>query len=647
MGSIVSTLCSLDARPFNDLCDTKCLFDKHTFVYSDEMALHSRPALARGGQRSFDDMGVALADATFCVIDLETTGTSSVEDEICEIGAVKVRGGEVLGTFSTFVCPPVPIPGRITVLTGIADSMVRHAPPLTAALPALLEFLGDAIIVGHNVRFDVGFLQAALARHGYDPLDAPAIDTLPLARRLLVGEVPNHRLGTLAAALDLAHQPSHRALADALATADLLHLLIERAAGFGVLALDDLLTLPTAAGHPEAAKLALTTSLPRSGGIYLFRSAAGRVLYVGKAANLRSRTRSYFTSDQRKKVGPLLAQTERIDFKRCESPLESEVLELRVIRACAPPFNRAGTTIKKPYFLRFEPSTIAGGPPRLVVGTAAPQAGVAAIGPVAGRAAAQGLADAIRAAGVSTESLSELLLADENRDGSQPGGNAEDLVAQRLDDAMRSAAAAERFETAARLRDHLIAWSAPFTRAQRIDRLRRAGRIELAWRPPGMPGRALRIDHGILAASAPLPGRSERPTAMNALAGSRTPSSSSEMLTSAARQLSLGSATEAWDWHPVEAAPSSPGSPECGPIDPAVADELLLVARWLERHERHVTITSITGEWLPAPRSLVAVATPRQLRATKEAERAAGSARGRRRGRVTGGTYAPPGQARR
>lgn len=657
MSSIVSTQSAADARPFSSGRDTKYQFDKHLFVYAEQMALHYRPASPRPGQRSFDDLGTSLSETTFCVVDLETTGTSSAEDEICEIGAVRVRGGEVLGTFSTFVCPPVPIPGRITVLTGIADAMVRHAPPLTAVLPALLEFVGDAVIVGHNVRFDVGFLQAALERHDYPPLDAPAVDTLPLARRLLSGEVPNHRLGTLAAALDLPHQPSHRALADALATADLLHVLLERAGGFGVAALDDLLSLPTAAGHPDAAKLALTARLPRSGGVYLFRSSTGRVLYVGKAANLRARTRSYFTTDRRRKVGPLLAQTARIDFKRCASPIEAEVIELRLIRACNPEFNRAGKSVGKRYYVRFEPSSITGGPRRLVLGTAAATPGIAAIGPLAGRSTGQALVDAIRASNVSTDDLADCLL----RGVASPSGSsterssrtdvgvvrdrapddtsdAEALVAQALETQMRRAATAERFETAARLRDHLVAWTEQFARTRRLARVRAAGVVDLDWRPPDRPGRALRIDHGVLVAAAPL--GDEAGTSAGVPAGG-------PKAAAGARQLALESHEQAWDWHPVEAAPVPPGKPEKGPTDPAIEDELLLVAKWLERHEAHLKITAITGEWTPATTPSTAISAPRPQRISKSSSTDQRPTNGRRRGARTGRRYAPPGQARR
>ena len=114
-------------------------------------------------QRSFDDLGTPLHDVTFVVLDLETTGGSATSgDAITEVGAAKYRGGECLGTFATLVNPGRPIPPAITYLTGITEAMVLPAPRIDEVLPAFLEFAGDAVLVGHNVRFDMSFLQAAM-----------------------------------------------------------------------------------------------------------------------------------------------------------------------------------------------------------------------------------------------------------------------------------------------------------------------------------------------------------------------------------------------------------------------------------------------------------------------------------------------------
>ena len=132
-------------------------------------------------QPSFDDLGTSLSEVTFCVVDLETTGTSE-GSQITEIGAVKVCGGRVEGEFQTLVCPTGPIPASVQVLTGITHAMVRSAPSLSAVLPSWLEFSRSTALVAHNARFDIGFLQRAYAQHDYPWGDPAVVDTLALAR---------------------------------------------------------------------------------------------------------------------------------------------------------------------------------------------------------------------------------------------------------------------------------------------------------------------------------------------------------------------------------------------------------------------------------------------------------------------------------
>jgi len=190
--------------------------------------------------------GLPLYEVTFAVVDVETTGGSPAVDALTEIGAACWRGGERLGTFDTLVDPGTPIPPVVSALTGITDDMVRGAPAAGAAVAGLTRFVADAVLVGHNLRFDLSFLGATAERCGQDALRNDTVDTLALARRLVREDVPDCRLGTLARALRLDHRPSHRALEDVLATGDLLHRLIELATGFGVLHLGELLDFATA-----------------------------------------------------------------------------------------------------------------------------------------------------------------------------------------------------------------------------------------------------------------------------------------------------------------------------------------------------------------------------------------------------------------
>jgi DNA polymerase-3 subunit epsilon len=296
----------------------------------------------RALQRSFEDLGTPLIETTFCVVDLETTGGSPANSAITEIGAVKVCGGEVLGEFQTLVNPVAPIPPFITALTGITDAMVAGAVTIEEALPSFLEFAGDAVLVAHNAGFDTRFLRAESLRLGYGALENAVVCTVRLARRLVRDEVPNLRLETLARALHSRFEPCHRALADARATTEVLHALLELAGRWGVSYLDDLLWFQGAGGHPQARKRILTDALPRTMGVYLFVDSSGRVLYVGKATDLRARVRSYFSTDDRRTIGPLLREMADVRSIATASDLESLVVEARLIRAHRPPHNRIG-----------------------------------------------------------------------------------------------------------------------------------------------------------------------------------------------------------------------------------------------------------------------------------------------------------------
>jgi DNA polymerase-3 subunit epsilon len=183
-----------------------------------------------------------LAEQCYVVLDLETTGFTPADCGITEIGAVRVQGGRVVAEFTSLVNPGTPVPGPVEELTGIDDAMLADAPPVAAVLPSLLTFAQGGVLAAHNARFDLSFLTAASEAAGLPWPGFPVIDTVRLARHLMVvpDEVPDRKLGTLAAFFGTPVQPTHRALADARATADILLRLIERLAARGVTTLEDL-----------------------------------------------------------------------------------------------------------------------------------------------------------------------------------------------------------------------------------------------------------------------------------------------------------------------------------------------------------------------------------------------------------------------
>jgi DNA polymerase-3 subunit epsilon len=559
---------------------------------SGSTIMAARAAPPAAAQRSFDDLGTPLSQVTFCVLDLETTGGDPATCAITEVGAVKVRGGEVLGTFQTMVNPGQRIPAAITVLTGITEAMVGPAPPIASVLPSLLEFVGGSVLVGHNLRFDVSFLDAALVQSGRPRLGLQTVDTCALARRLVRDEVPNCRLGTLADRLRLPHRPTHRALDDALATCDLLHALLERAAAYGVTGLDDLVALPRLGGHPQVAKLRLTTRLPRAPGVYIFRDGGGRPLYVGKATDLRSRVRSYFSSDDRRKIGPMLREAQGIDHLPCASPLDAAVLETRLIHALAPRYNRQGTRWSKAAYVRLD---LGEAYPRLAVArshrgrgivlgplpsarvarlaidaieTVAPlrrcstklRPGAAPVRPAPCAAAQLGVALCPCAGGVEPERYAAVVDRVVRGLRGDPGA-----LLEPLRERVAALATAERYEEAADVRDRAGALALGLRRARRFDALRAAGRVELE-----LPG-AVRVvlDRGVL--------RDVR--ADGELPGTRGP---------------LGRGL-------VDEPPLPP--PAGDPLPAEAADELTAVASYLDRNAARIRVRAVEGEWatpLPA-----------------------------------------------
>jgi len=210
------------------------------------------------------------------------------------------------------------------------------------------------VFVAHNATFDFTFINVALGRLDYDPLPPPPVCTAKLARRVVWPDVPNVRLQTLAQYFRTASRPSHRAMPDAEACAEVLYGLLELAGRLGIVTLGDLHGAVRARGRPNFGKIALAEHLPSGPGVYLFRNRDGRVLYVGKSKDLRSRVKSYFYGDGRKKVEDLLAETASVDGVRCETELESLVVEARLIRRYEPKYNRRGKTWRRYAYLRID-----------------------------------------------------------------------------------------------------------------------------------------------------------------------------------------------------------------------------------------------------------------------------------------------------
>ncbi len=322
---------------------------------------------ATGWQPTFDEIGRALIDTTFVVVDLETTGGSHSSSAITEIGAVKIRGGEIIGEFQTLVNPESPIPAFITVLTGITDAMVIAAPKIGEALFSFLEFAGspeDTVLIAHNAPFDIGFLKAAALQCATPWPKFQVIDTARIARYVVTrDEAPNCKLGTLAAFFGASTNPDHRALSDARATVDVFHGILDRLGSFGVTTLEDLKTFSNRITDSQRKKRYLSEGLPSSPGVYIFRDEQRQPLYIGTTRNLKNRVRSYFTAaETRKRMHDMITLAHYLDYIETPTIIEAEVRELRLIAEKQPRFNRRSKFQEKAVWVKITEESF----PRLV-----------------------------------------------------------------------------------------------------------------------------------------------------------------------------------------------------------------------------------------------------------------------------------------
>src|SRR5688572_25489581 len=321
------------------------------------------------------------------VVDLETTGGAPSGGGITEIGAVKVCGGEVLGEFATLVHPTERLPPFITVLTGITEAMLLPAPKIEEVLPGFLQFAQGTVWVAHNAPYDTGFLKAACAEFGYAWPKPLVLDTAQLARRTLIsGEVPNHKLSSLARHFRVPNEPCHRALHDARATVDVLHALIARLNGHRVHTLGDALEFVKAISPQQRKKKHLAENLPDKPGVYVFRGGRDRPLYVGTSSSISTRVRSYFTAaEKRARISEMLAAAERVEAIECAHSLEAEIRELRLIAAHKPPYNRRSKFPERVLWLKLTTEAY----PRLSLVRQVADDAAAYLGPFGSRRAAE------------------------------------------------------------------------------------------------------------------------------------------------------------------------------------------------------------------------------------------------------------------
>ena len=346
--------------------------------------------------------GDATLLSEFVAVDVETTGLRPLHQRITEVGLIRFVNGAAVARFESFCNPDRSIPAYISKLTGITDAHVAGAPRFAEIAEDVLAFVGASLVVGHNVGFDVAFINAELKRLGQPALINETLDTLGLATRLL----PNLRkpsLGNVAGELGLAPGRRHRAGRDAELAGEIALRLGGLAQRQGIDSLDGLRAAGAAfprrprevVGRGRAVlDRSLLADIPRLPGVYLMRDRFDHVIYIGKAKNLRDRVASYYSQPlgYTRKMDGLLESMARIDVEVVGSELEALLLESQLIRRYQPRYNTALRSFEHYPFIRVD---IANPWPRVTLVKARKDDGARYFGPFRHKTAARNTVDVI------------------------------------------------------------------------------------------------------------------------------------------------------------------------------------------------------------------------------------------------------------
>lgn len=272
----------------------------------------------------------------YAIVDIETTGSYAAANGITEVAIHVFDGEKVIETFETLINPGQPIPRYIQAFTGITDEMVAKAPRFEEVAGPIHRILTQNIFIAHNVNFDFSFLRSHLLRAGYE-LTAKKLCTVRLSRKILPG-FPSYSLGNLCHSLKIKINSRHRAGGDAAATVEVFKKLLQNdkenfiAKSLQRNSKEQILP-------PNVPKKNFD-QLPATPGVYYFHNPKGKIIYIGKAVNIRNRVNSHFSnnSDSRQKQN-FIRHIHSISFQSCATELMAQVLESAEIKRHWPPFN--------------------------------------------------------------------------------------------------------------------------------------------------------------------------------------------------------------------------------------------------------------------------------------------------------------------
>lgn len=274
----------------------------------------------------------------YAIVDIETTGGHASANGITEISVYVHNGERVIRHFETLINPQQDIPRYITALTGISNEMVEEAPTFDEIADTLYEILQDAVFVAHNVNFDYSFVRHQLKLSGYE-LSPRKLCTVRLGRRVFPG-LPSYSLGNLCRTLKIHIENRHRAGGDAKATVKLFEFMLANGAQPHI---EQMLKKSSAEQWlPLNLDKTVIDKLPLRPGVYYFHNNKDKVIYVGKAVNLKKRVSSHFThNDPDPKRQHFIRNVYKISYKQCATELEAIVLESTEIKRLWPRYNKS------------------------------------------------------------------------------------------------------------------------------------------------------------------------------------------------------------------------------------------------------------------------------------------------------------------
>jgi len=301
-----------------------------------------------------------FSDTTFSVIDFETTGTTPNKSRAIEIGIVRVENLKITETFQSLFNPGVYIPPFISQLTGIENDDIFDAPKFEDLSQDIKEFIDGSILVGHNLQFDFAFLKSEFEQADILLPKMEQVCTLKLSRRLFP-KLKSKALGNMAKHLRVRHKNVHRALGDATVTAKILIKLITKLKEeHNSETINDILSFQNTPSVSKSFRLVKKkligdlANLPDKPGVYFFKDAKEKIIYIGKAKNLKKRVKNYFSSSASRKAKKIARKANRLGFSVTNSELSALVLEAELIKVHKPQFNTLLKKYSQNYFIRLK-----------------------------------------------------------------------------------------------------------------------------------------------------------------------------------------------------------------------------------------------------------------------------------------------------